>query len=216
MNLLVNILLPLFIMLSVSIANKNENCLNESQEVYTVYILKHRWHTGIIFAFSDVKDHLSFLKEDFKDAEYIEIGWGDRAYYMAKETSFGLAAKAALWPTESALHVAEFDYEELRLFENEECIPLELNSKNFHAIVSYIHSSFYLQENKMALKLGRGLYKKSWFYASVEKYHVFNTCNVWLARGLEKANISIKPLFAISSGNIIKQLEENEPLPCTK
>ena len=216
MNLFLNIWLALFLIHSGSIANKSKDCLNDATEVYSVYILKHRWHTGIIFAFSDVKDHLSFLNEEFKEAEYIEIGWGDQAYYMAEETNLGLAAKAAMWPTKSVLHVAEFEQQELRLLDKGECIPLELNSKNFSTIVSYIHASFYLSDNDKALKLGKGLYNRSWFYASIEKYHIFNTCNVWLARGLKKANVSIKPVFAISSGNVIKQLENNESLPSSK
>lgn len=171
-----------------------------------IYILKHQWHTGIIFKIEDIKSDLDFLVQDFGDSEYIEVGWGDKDFYMAREETVWLVFKAAIWPTKSVLHVAEIKNNQLMMFEEDEIIEIELDDEDLDKLILYIKSSFYLDENKRPEKLGKGLYGKSQFYLSEEKYHLFKTCNVWMAKGLKKGGVPIHPFYAFTSKNIIKQL----------
>lgn len=178
------------------------------KNLYSVYILKHEWHVGIIFKRSETVDLLTALNNDFQNAKYIEIGWGDKDFYMAENETVWLVVKAALWPTASVLHVAEFNQHPRLMFDNDEIIELELTKDNYRELCSYINQSFKLTDEQENVKLGHGLYGNSQFYLSQEKYHLFHTCNVWAARGLKNAQVSIKPYKAITSQNVMKQLQK--------
>lgn len=184
----------------------NENTAQENLK--SVYILKHEWHVGFILKKSDTVGLLSALNDDFNEAKYIEIGWGDKDFYMAEKETVWLSLKAALWPTPSVLHVAEVNTNPMLLFDEGEIIELELKTDNYRNLCSYINKSFELTSEGNNIEVGKGLYGNSTFYLSQEKYHLFQTCNVWAAKGLQKGKVSIKPYKAITSNNVMKQLQK--------
>ncbi len=115
-----------------------------------------------------------------------------------------------MWPTESVLHVAENSSHQLERLNEEEIIEIELTEENFNKLIKYLNKSFSLDSNKHNIKLGKGLYGNSRFYLSNEHYHLFKTCNVWTAKGFKVADIPIKPCFALTSKNVMKQLSKNK------
>jgi uncharacterized protein (TIGR02117 family) len=176
-----------------------------------IYMLKHRWHTGIIINRSEANELLPALGNDFNNSQYIEIGWGDKDFYMAEKETVWLTIRAMFWPTKSVLHIAEINSHPLWLFKEQEIIELELTEENFDKLIQYFNNSFYIDSNQNNIKLGKGLYySNSQFYLSNEHYHMFKTCNVWTARGLKIAEIPIKPCFALTSKNVMKQLSKNK------
>jgi len=193
----------------ISVSGITKTHQQPAENIQSVYILKHEWHVGIILKRSDTVDLLTALNNDFKNAKYIEIGWGDKDFYMAENGTVWLALKAALWPTQSVLHIAAFNQHPELKFNDDEIIKLKLNPDQYEELCSYINESFELTAEKENVKLGDGLYGNSQFYLSHEKYHLFHTCNVWAARGLKKAQVSIKPYKAITSKNVMKQLQKN-------
>ena len=46
---------------------------------------------------------------DFPEARFFEFGWGDAAYYPAREATLGMALSAALVPTPAVVHVVGLD-----------------------------------------------------------------------------------------------------------
>ncbi len=54
-------------------------------ECKKIYVLKHRWHTGIIINRSEARELLSAISNDFNNSQYIEIGWGDKDFYMSEK-----------------------------------------------------------------------------------------------------------------------------------
>ena len=76
---------------------------------HVIYIVTHEFHAGIIFSKSDISlDYLSNA-DFYDDAAYIEIGFGDKEYYMAEEPGVIAGARALLLPTQSVLHVVKFN-----------------------------------------------------------------------------------------------------------
>lgn len=71
----------------------------------TIRLVGHGWHTGIVVAATDVSRPIAAW---FPNARYLEFGWGDRAFYMAREQSAWLALRAVLLPTDSVMHVAGY------------------------------------------------------------------------------------------------------------
>lgn len=175
-----------------------------------IHVVKYEWHTGVIFKRNEAIKYFPALQNDFNDFIYIEVGWGDKDFYMAEEETFWLAFKAGMLPTKSALHISALnDYPEEH-YDGFEIVKFNINDENFKNLVQYFNQSFALGENNNNIKLKNGLKKNSQFYLSNEKYYIFKTCNAWIAKGLKKAGLPIRPFFAFTSKNVMKQLKRIE------
>jgi uncharacterized protein (TIGR02117 family) len=178
--------------------------------VKRIYVIKYEWHTGVIFERNQAVNYFPALQNDFHDFKYIEIGWGDKDFYMAEEETFWLAFKAGMLPTKSALHITAIDEDPEKHYSAYEIIRLDLSHEDFKHMIQYFNKSFALDANYNNIKLKNGLKKNSQFYLSVEKYYILKTCNAWIARGLKKAGVPIRPFFALTSKNVMKQLKRIE------
>jgi uncharacterized protein (TIGR02117 family) len=178
---------------------------SESAPRKTIYLVNQGWHAGIVLRRADIFDSDWPVLGDFPDAQYLEVGWGDMDFYLTPNPHWGITLKAALWPTASALHIAGFNGPVLVYFPYSEIIRIELSSAGFKHLLHTIAASFALDEAGNTTSLGTGLYGNSRFYLSRETYHLFNTCNVWTARALRVAGLSITPLRAITAEGLMTQ-----------
>lgn len=159
----------------------------------TIYLVRHGWHAGIVVKRADIPGDVWPQHNEFPDAEYLELGWGDRDYYMTPSPHFGITLKAGLLPTDSVLHVVGFNGAVTRYFPDSEIIRIELSEAGFQQLCGYFESSYALDETGRSIPLGPSLYGDGRFYLSRESYHAFNTCNVWTARGLWEAGCPLSP-----------------------
>jgi hypothetical protein len=74
-----------------------------------VWVVSHGWHTGLAVPARNVPCQLRPEPDRDPPAEYVEVGWGERDFYQARDPTSGLAVRAAVWPSASTLHVATFD-----------------------------------------------------------------------------------------------------------
>lgn len=159
----------------------------------TIYLVSHGWHAGIVVKRADIPPGTWPQHNDFPKAEYLEVGWGDKDYYMTPEPHLGITLKAGLLPTASVLHIVGFSGSVTRNFPHSEVIRIELSEGGFQRLCSYLENSYALDESGLSQPLGPSLYGKGQFYLSRETYHAFNTCNVWTARALRGAGCPITP-----------------------
>lgn len=174
----------------------------------TIYLVSHGWHAGIVLLRSDISESIWPTTVGFPDAQYLEIGWGDKDYYQAPDPHLGLILKAALLPTASVLHIVGFNEPVQTYFPYSEIIKIELPSAGFEYLIYTITASFAMDEAGNTTLLGSGLYGNSRFYLSKETYHLFNTCNVWTARVLQAAGLDIVPAYAIRVENLMSQVRK--------
>lgn len=170
-----------------------------------VYLVSHGWHAGIVVRRADLPAALWPESEDFPGAEYLEVGWGDRDYYQAREPGIWLMLKAAFWPTPSVLHIVGFSAPVASYFPHSEVVELELSQHGFERLAGFVHDRFDRNGAARAARLGPGLYGLSGFYPAHEKFHLFNTCNVWTARVLRAAGLPVTPSSAITTDNVMSQ-----------
>ena len=71
-----------------------------------MFLVPQGGHTGIAVRRADIPASLLPEKRDFPDADYLEVGWGERDFYMAQTAGPWLSFKAAFLPNRSVLHVA--------------------------------------------------------------------------------------------------------------
>ncbi len=172
-----------------------------------IYIAKHTWHTGIILKRSTF-NNLSVLKEVYPGAEYLEIGWGDLDFFTSEKATPGMALKAMLWPTGSVLLVMPYYQHPSKYFDENKLIELTLPAEGYHKLLNYFNRSFALDQAGKIIPIESDSDVGGRFYLSVEKYYLFKTCNVWTARAIKEGGFSIVPFYALSSGNLMKQLRK--------
>jgi uncharacterized protein (TIGR02117 family) len=157
-----------------------------------VHLVVHEWHTGIAIRRADIPAGIWPESRDFPQAEYLEVGWGDRDFYQGREQGPWGMLRAALWPTPSVLHVAGVQGRLPQTFPASEIVQLTLPAEGFQALLRHVHDAFQRAGAAAAAPLGPGLYGDSRFYPARESFHLFRTCNVWTARALQAAGLPVR------------------------
>lgn len=183
-------------------------CAGASSTECPIYVLSHGWHTGIVLRYADVPAHLWPEKADFAGRSYLEVGWGDEAFYRAPRVTLGMALQAALKSKQSVLHVVGFDQTVAEYFPNSDIVALRVSAQGLAELVRFIHTSLVRPHGQRAEPLGAGLYGKSWFYPAKGRYSLLYNCNHWVAEGLRQAGVPMNVETAMTSGNVIYQASQ--------
>lgn len=175
----------------------------------TIYIVVHKWHSGIVLPAKLLSGSLSLLREQLGgEVSYMEFGWGDHDFYLANQPGMRLALRALFWPTESVMHVAGFYDEPILYFSKSRVVPLQISGAEFVSLQRYISSSFNVTESGGWQPLGKGLYGLSQFYRAAGAYHLLNTCNSWTAKGIYSSGYPIDPRLYLRAEGLLDYLEE--------
>jgi uncharacterized protein (TIGR02117 family) len=169
-----------------------------------LYVVTHGWHTGLAMRASDI-DFARWRLPHPARARYVEVGWGDRDYYPAAGFNLWYAFKALAWPTPSVLHVVGFDQPPRHAFPASEVVEVGLSPGGFERLLAYISASF----EAGARPIAPSLYATGAFYPSREKFHLFKTCNVWVARALRAAGIEVRS--SLSTEGLMEQIRPRSP-----
>jgi uncharacterized protein (TIGR02117 family) len=171
-----------------------------------IYLVAHEGHTGIVVPRAEIPAGLWPERQDFPGADYLEVGWGDRDYYMGRDQGVWGTLKAGLWPTPSVLHIVGVRGSVAGYFRVSEVVELTLTREGSNRLAGYISDEFDRVGNAPAASLGPGLYGESRFYPARESFHLFRTCNVWTARALRAGGLSIHD--SITSEGLMSQARE--------
>lgn len=169
----------------------------------TIYVVSHGWHTGIVIRMADVAPGAWPEAQDFAHAEYLEVGWGDRDYYQARDPGFVDALAAAFAAKPGVLHIAGFRGDVRRMFPASDIVALRVPPQGLADLVARLRASYERDPAGRAIMLGAGLYGDSRFYGSVERFHLFRTCNVWTAEVLRAAGLPIGA--SLTAGGVMAQ-----------
>ena len=179
-----------------------------------LYLVSHNnWHSGLVMRRKDVPDDRWPEKDDFGACDLIEVGWGDRDYYMAERATSGLAVKAALLPTASVLHVMGAKGLPQQCFPHSRIIEFEVGRDAVAEACRFIEGYYDRDKRGRSVCLGKGLYGGSRFYSANGKFWLFNTCNTWTARGLRAAGIPVSGFMLITAASLQKRaLKHGTPI----
>jgi uncharacterized protein (TIGR02117 family) len=172
-----------------------------------IYLVEHGWHAGIMMHRADIPPDTWAVLQDFPDAQYFEVGWGDAAYYQAADPGVGKLLKAGLWPTSSVLHVATFQRGPIEVFGTRTVIRIPVTESGLDALLAFIHRE-HARNGGTLIPLGPGLYGESQFYKATTRYHALNNCNTWAARALRTVGCSMAPARAITVRALLAQARE--------
>jgi uncharacterized protein (TIGR02117 family) len=173
----------------------------------SAWVFDHGWHTAIVVRRVDVDRTLWPEVDDFPEATFVEVAWGDREFYMARPATPWLALKAAFLTSGSVLHVAGFSGRVATYFAGSEVVEVRLTRGGFDAMTRFIHEEYQHDRDDRPRRLTPGLYGTSWFYAARDRYHLFNTCNTWVARALSTAGLAVAPAGVITADEVMRQVK---------
>ena len=148
------------------------------------------------------------------DAQWFAIGWGDaRAYRRLGPLS---GASAILWPTSSLMHAAWFERDPREAYAGRE-IGLALSPEQARVLADAIEHDLTLDEDGAVQVRGAGLDRRgSAFLAAEPRYHLLRTCNVWLARRLERAGVETGWTGAhLLPGTLLRAVGRNAAAACS-
>ena len=166
-----------------------------------IFVFSGPVHSDIIVPVSndviDWREH--FVADDFEAnvdrRTHLAIGWGDRGFFLETPTWNDLrastAANAMFLPSKTVMHVQYLFTPK----ENNECKAVKISAESYRELVDFIQQSFD-EENGAKQKIDSSFSYGSndAFYEARGSYHLFNTCNCWVGRGLRTSHIRA-PIF---------------------
>ncbi len=175
-----------------------------------VYLINIGWHVGIAVPLNnEVRKHI-LAPMDFPNAQFLEIGWGSKEYYQAKDPSIAIALKVATTPGPAVLHLYAFSRSIEETFPNADILKVLIGQADFKNLLNYMKSSFISKNDGKHQILASGLYgpESSRFYAATGTFHLFNTCNRWTSGAVEKMGIHLKNKNIITAGMLMDEVRK--------
>ena len=177
-----------------------------SQATVAIHVTSNGWHSSIVVPRAALPSGTLPEADDFPGAAYLSLGWGDAAYFPAREPGLGLTLGAALRPTPAVLHMAGLAAHPREVFPAEEVVELRLAADGFARLVAYLDATVDRAGAARAQASQPGLFSFSRFYPATGKFHLFNTCNTRTARGLAAAGLPVEPGGVMTAEDLMAQL----------
>jgi uncharacterized protein (TIGR02117 family) len=170
-----------------------------------VFVVQHGWHTRIAVRRADVSPHAWPESDDLGEALFLEVGWGDAAFYQSDDATVAQAINAVVRPTPSALHVAAFRVPLTEALPGRPIVQVDLSPGGFERLTTFIHESYAHDADGRPIRTRPGRYPQSAFYLATGRYHAFNTSNTWTASALRAAGAPVTPAYAVFAWNVMSQ-----------
>ncbi len=161
-----------------------------NRELHEIFLIKQYWHTAIVIHSKDIDGSKYRFKKFFEDHRLIDFGWGDEVFYQLPDFDLYFAARAILKPTSSTLRIEGINLsKELFLQYSDIAVRLSITESQLENILNFIENTFYKNSDEYVLL--NSIADKIFFFKAKGNYHLFNTCNTWLAECLKQAGFDI-------------------------
>jgi len=192
------VLLPLILLAPVACATAPTGPAPRPDEpAVSFWLVTQDAHTGIAVRRADIPAGLWPESRDFPQADYLEVGWGERNYYMGRDQGFWGTLRVALGSNPSVLHVAGIRGPLPARFPASEIVELSLPASGYERLIRHIHDAFDRSGAPVVAPLGPGLYGDSRFYPGRESFSLLRTCNVWTAQGLREGGLPVSDAITL-------------------
>jgi uncharacterized protein (TIGR02117 family) len=175
--------------------------------IYAVSVASDGWHAAIIVPRAQlVETDLIPEASDFPGARFIEFGWGDRAFYPAREKTLGMTLHAALMTTPAIIHMAGLIHSPERVYGDANVVSIAMTRQTFRHMIGVLDGYFDREQGARSYPVAPGLRPNSNFYLARGGFHLLNNCNTWAARILRAGGVNLSPTGVIIVGQLMSQL----------
>ena len=165
----------------------------ENDTLFSIYLIKQRWHTAVVFYTNEIDSLILPEIKYFKGAEMVDIGWGDEDFYQHPGFDWDLAYQALFYPTPGTLRIEGIYISKQQYFDiSEIVVELKINNEQLKRLLEYISDTIWKDENGEDKIFSTQYLNRVYFLKANGEYHLFNTCNTWLAKGLKQSGFHIK------------------------
>ncbi len=192
-------------------------------------LVSNGYHAGLALPRNRVEDlagarglpALLSVSSRFRHYDWIEVGWGDAAFYRSTPTTDDFQWRLA-WRALSgqgagtALHVVGLDMEPERAFPAASLVRIRLSPEGFARLGRKVEESFATDGSRQPQEMGPGLYGPSLFYKATGRFNLFRVCNHWIADLLDAAGVPTTPLIAILPAGLLADLKWRSGLPLSR
>lgn len=174
----------------------------------TIYIAKNDWHVGIFLEINNRSSEKISALEFFSKFKLIDIGWGDADFYQSDvELDLVLATKAIIIPTSSVIRLQGYNMTIDEILDwRDYTFKLLLDDSQFDKLCEFINQSFSRDSENQIIKTSEKFNGVIQYFSSVHKYHLFNTCNTWVAEALEYSGLDINASKVITADHLFAEL----------
>jgi uncharacterized protein (TIGR02117 family) len=182
--------------------------IGETGKDYEIFIVQDFWHTGIVFNVSDVDPEIWPEIERYRQYNFIDTGWGDERFYQAEGNPFFLGARAMLWPTQSVLQVFAFNTELRQAYgRSGRILRIPVNRKQLDDLSRFVAETY--KRDEAGNVIPSTIHGISRFYfQATGKYHLFRTCNTWVARGFRQSGFDVRTFLVLNANSLYRQLSK--------
>lgn len=207
--------LIVFLVIGLPVLSYSSGCIPDGSDEYDIsdhqfefFVLQAGRHTGIVIRTKDVSPADWPDVVNYQSHIFLDIGWGDERFYQAEGNPPLLAARAAIIPTSSVIHIVPFSIDPLNLYTGNTFLKrIEATSEQFSALCRVISDSFQRDAGGKPIESRINESSRS-FFKSKGKYHIFNTCNTWVVRCLKDSGFDVHPAGVVSQQHLIKVLRK--------
>ncbi len=170
----------------------------EPEDGIEIIVVSNAVHADLVLPLStetcDWRDHFpaGTFAGDVGLPSHVAIGWGDQGFFIDTPTwddlKVSTAANALLWLSPTCIHVQMIYFQESN-------VPAELKSirisrEQYADLVAYILDAFKTTEGGDRIQIPGASYGQvDAFFEAKGSYHLMNTCNSWVGRGLRTAKV---------------------------
>lgn len=178
-----------------------------------LFVAGHGWHTGLVIPARHLNDVVPELENRFGSVAYYEVGWGDKAFYQAREATAELALQAIFRSEGAVLHVVAVPSDPRVYFAGSEVLETCISEAGLKSLKDFLGGSFTRDSAGRLIALSKGLYRDSQFYHGEGRYNLLNTSNKWTAKALRSAGLDLSPTFKLTAGSVMSYLRAHRR-PC--
>ena len=180
-----------------------------------IQVLDNGFHTDIAVPRAALERRggpLALAVQSLAPGDWILIGWGDAKFYVdQRPISDRLpdGARAFLHPGNRSVLMLAPRAEDPRLAYGEDSAALTLSRAAFDRLAARVEASLDLSNGRphiAALRPG----DDARFFASRETFSILHLCNHWTAGVLNAGGVAIRPVPAITSGEVMRSVRAAE------
>lgn len=191
-----------------TVSEKRKRYFNQSDaEICSLLVVNRGMHTGIVLYPKESAEYIQVI-ESFSGYQFVDFGWGDEDYYQHHGPACILGAKALFLPTSGVLRVEGFSTEKDYLVKwSDFAVEFTLSIDEYRLLCEYIDGAFSRTDRGELIRLserGRG---EVVFFESEHCYHLFKTCNTWVALALNSAGFDFSTCCLITADDLYDELK---------
>jgi len=187
-----------------------ESGIEESGKI-TISVVQQAWHTGIILPVQEINPEIWPEVSSFQEKKYVDVSWGDEEFYQAPESPVFLAVRAILWPTQSVMRIYPFSISISSAYTSEaRFLEIKLSRQQFDQLTRFFSNSLARDESNQPIA-SEAYGKSHYFFLSKRKYHLFRTCNTWVALALKQAGLGNRSCCVLNANQLFRELGQTAP-----